>query len=186
MSDGDDRVNESEDRADQEGETSVRGTPSVLASAVSESREVLDHELEIRAELDDKAVWSVRTAVIVLGLVISAGSITTPPKSSFPWYSLALIGVGVTALLSSLIVGVSVSIYTSDIPGIGPKRRMDAHLGVYDEPEWLARLLVDYHAAIGKQQRLNNKANRVLSMTQLLVVGGAVAVTLGSGALVVV
>jgi hypothetical protein len=36
---------------------------SVLESACEESRDVLDQELSIQADIEDKAVWSVRTAV---------------------------------------------------------------------------------------------------------------------------
>ena len=55
-----------------DGETS---DVDVLRSACSESRAVLDEQLQKLADIGDKAIWTVRSSVLVLGLVVSAASL---------------------------------------------------------------------------------------------------------------
>jgi len=47
----------------------------VLRSACSESRAVLDEQLQKLADIGDKAIWTVRSSVLVLGLLVSAASL---------------------------------------------------------------------------------------------------------------
>lgn len=83
-------------------DNSESGQPSVdievLRSACEESRLVLDHQLDVLGEIDDKAIWSVRTAVIVLGLVISAVSFAD--GSSIRTLQLPVFGFAVTGTLA--------------------------------------------------------------------------------------
>lgn len=96
----------------------VESHPEAYESMVSESRRVLDHQIGFLNQMDDAALRTVRTAVIVIGIVVSvAGLAPDQPDGGLSVVSFALGGLGVASLLGSIVLGV----YTF--------RRSDATLG---------------------------------------------------------
>lgn len=79
--------------------------PEAYRSMLEESRAVLDHQVEFLNQMDDAALRTVRTSVIVIGIVVSAASIGTGTRlSTFDPWSVGLAVGGVTSLLFSIIV----------------------------------------------------------------------------------
>lgn len=96
----------------------VESHPEAYESMVSESRRVLDHQIGFLNQMDDAALRTVRTAVIVIGIVVSAAGLAPDqPDGGLSVVSFALGGLGVASLLGSIVLGV----YTF--------RRSDATLG---------------------------------------------------------
>ena len=109
-----------------EPEASLAGTSATgaLENAVEESRREYDKKVETMEEIDDKAMRSVRTAVILVGLVVSALSVSGPSAvgeiSTLPILS-ATLGIG--TLTVSITVGIGVYTVTRYSSGIGSPHR---------------------------------------------------------------
>src|SRR6056297_198841 len=105
--------------ADEDTPMNEKDTTKALRSACQESREVLDYQLSVQDDIDDKAIWSVRTAVLVLGLLLSAGSLGDISQFlSFPWYVHGLAGFGIGLLLLSVYFGIGTYTMTETYPGV--------------------------------------------------------------------
>lgn len=155
----------------------------VLRSTRDESRTVLDHQLDVLAEIDEKAIWSVRTAIIVLGLLISVASLTdggTSQSTSFLVSSLAVSGT--LALLFTVWFGMFTYHWSFEAFGIGPRERTVALSGGIDERAWLNALLRDgYPVWIERQTIFNVYNNRFLAITHLLLSLGVSLVIAAGG-----
>lgn len=129
--------------------------------------------------MDDKALWSVRSAVIVLGLLLSAGSLGNLPQFlTLPWYIHGVVGLGVVSLLFSVLFGIGTYTMTRTYPGIGHQRRIESHQGEYDRHEWYSRLLYDYQLWITGQEAWNEQNGFYLFVTHSLLLSGTAAIVL--------
>lgn len=116
-----------------------------LENAVEESRREYDKKVETMEEIDDKAMRSVRTAVILVGLVVSALSVSGPRaivELSIPPILVGTLGVG--SLTISIVSGIG-TYTTSEYPsGVGSTHRADVITGGYARDEWVVSMLDDY------------------------------------------
>lgn len=96
-------------------------------------------------EIDDKAMRSVRTAVILVGLVVSAVSVAGPSAiGEFSLFPILIGALGVVALAVSIIYGISIYSVTEYPTGIGSIHRTDVITGGYGQNEWNVSMLNDY------------------------------------------
>lgn len=116
-----------------------------LESAVEESRREYDKKVASMEEIDDKAMRSVRTAVVVSGFVASAVGIGGPGAVGNVSLLPMVFGATGVALLAVVIVG-GIGVYSvTEYPsGIGPSHRTDVITGGYEYAEWLVDLLNEY------------------------------------------
>jgi len=138
---------------------------------------VLDHQLSVQDDIDDKAVWSVRTAVIVVGLLLSAGSLGNVAQFvELPWYVHVLSGFGVSSLLLSIGLGIGTYTMTATYPGISHQRRIELLQGAYGDSEWHRRLLEDYQSWIAGQEAWNEQNGFYLFLTHASLLVGTTAI----------
>lgn len=151
----------------------------VLESACEESREVLEHQLSVQSDIDDKAIWSVRTAVLVLGLLLSAGSLGDLSQFlTLPRYVHGLAGFGVSLLLLSVFFGIGTYTMTETYPGTSHRRRMEVYQGDYEDDEWQSQLLHDYQLWITSQETWNERNGFHLFVTHVCLLGGTTTIVL--------
>lgn len=142
-----------------------------------ESRHVLTEQLELLSDIDDKAMRSVRTALILVGLVVSAVQISGGPDSVSNLGRAAFTAgaTGVILLLCSILTG----IYTyavSDPPlGIGETHRRDVLDGGYSHHEWLRLQVSEYDEWTETAAEMNDRNVRTLHATLWFLVGGIVS-----------
>lgn len=154
-----------------------KSNTEVLESACEESREVLDHQLSIQNDIDDKAIWSVRTAVLVLGLLLSAGSLGNLSQFlTLPWYVHGLSGSGVSLLPLSVFFGIGTYTMTETYPGTSHQRRIEVHQGEYEYERWKSRLLLDYQWWITGQEAWNEYNGFYLFITHVCLLAGTTTI----------
>lgn len=152
-----------------------------LKNAVEESQRGYDKKVEIIEEIDDKAMRSVRTAVILSGLVASAIGVSGPSAiGSFTMLPILIGGLGVVALTVSIIYGIGVYTVTRYTTGIGPSHRSDVITGGYTSDEWLVEMLHEYDDWSKKIDREIDNNKTYLDIVQLSLLLSVVALLTSS------
>lgn len=127
---------------------------------------------------------TVRTAVILLGILVSAAGIAgVRGLGEIPRAVLFAFGVGSVLLLATAIIGVAT--YTlSDLSfGISSDHRREVIEGNYTEGEWLILLSHEYDRWISEMGQVNDdNASRVL-MSQALLIASLVTLSAGAAGL---
>lgn len=160
----------------------------VLRSACIESRMVLDHQLDVLSEIDDKAMWSVRTAVIVLGLLISAVSLADGESiQALPTRVFTLATAGTVSLVFTIWFGMITYHWSFEEFGVGAGERTEALMSQLDERSWRIELLKSGYTLWIERQESFNRYNHLLllgthlalsiGVTLLLLAGGLYLVT---------
>lgn len=146
-----------------------RTDTAALRLTREESRAVLDHRLAELTDLDDKAMWTMRTAVILLGILASAAGIAgqTTVTSRSPATS-ASFGLGILGLFLTLIVGVGTYSVSITTPGVGGSHRREVRTASYTEQEWLETLLDAYDEWIAEMERSTDENARLVFWAQAL------------------
>lgn len=153
-----------------------------------ESRAVLDHHLTLLNDLDDKAMWTIRTAILVLTLIASATAVLDStvlaqlPPAAVVSFSLAIIGLFVT-----IFVGHGASVVSATKFGPGSSYRQAIRADPYSEREWLVVLPDGYDDWIQQMDLTNDENARLVFWAQgllaaslaLLVVGTSLLITGG-------
>lgn len=152
-----------------------------LRSACEESRAVLDHEIGILNDIDDKAIWTVRTAVIITGLVVSAASIARNQGVSPPVLVKISAGLGVVVLLFTMVSGVMTYSISAPEPGISAQYRTAVLNEGISEEEWRRELLEGYNRWIAQMQLVNEKNGYYLFLTQMLLLLGVLLLAVAGG-----
>lgn len=151
-----------------------------LQTVRRESREVLTERIRLLRDLDDKAMRTVRTSVLFIGLVISAIQVSDGSFSSVSTSSPSFqIGVGgVTFLLISIILGVYT--YSASEPdfGVSDGHRSDVVEGEFSEKEWLLFQLGEYNEWIRNMREMTEKNVVGLHLTLFTATTGVVALLL--------
>lgn len=179
--DGDEPTSRSE--ADSDGapdEAPVQSTAiEALRNARKESRTVLDEQIRLLNDIDDKAMRSVRTAVVFLGIIISAiqvsGGVQNVPDPDTWVFRLSATGVGL--LIISIVAGILTYSVSSPNFGVSEDHRKDVMLG-YTEREWLIFLLNEYDEWTDEMERTNVKNSIGLHTTLFSLTSGLVCLLL--------
>lgn len=169
--------------AGDDSESQSQPDIEVLRSARAESRAVSDHQLAVLAEIDEKAIWSVRTALIVLGLLISVASLAEGSTIRSVSTLVSVFAVaGTLALLFTVWFGMFTYHWSFEAFGISPQERKTALSGRVDERAWLRELLTEGYAVwIERQTSFNVYNNRFLAVTHLLLSLGVTLVITAGG-----
>ncbi|MFB6142502.1 MAG: hypothetical protein ABEJ30_04080 [Halorientalis sp.] len=139
----------------------------VLVETRREARTVLDHRISLLNDLDDKAMRTVRTAVLVLGLIFSAAGVTGSEGiqrlSSWP---LRFATLGVCGLFLTIVYGIVT--YSDSETQLGPGRafRREARTECYSKRQWLNLLLEGYDEWIDVVERVNERNAARLNRVQ--------------------
>jgi len=131
-----------------------------------EARTVLDHQISILNDIDNKATRTVRITAVILGILVSAPSVIENPNT----YVNPFTKWGVIGLVLSISLGMFT--YSSSSPDLGPNsndinRMLDEK---YREDEWLVILLNSYEDWIDRTQQVNQFNGVFLVLTQLSLV----------------
>lgn len=126
---------------------SEHGASDIEALRVTheESRVVLDHQIALQKDLDDKALRTVRLALFLIALIVSVAQLMEPGQvASLEIGTLLSVGTGVLGLSISVFIGLGVYVET-DVPfGVGPGHRREVTTQAYPEMRWLELLLSEY------------------------------------------
>ncbi|GAA0304136.1 hypothetical protein [Halarchaeum salinum] len=175
----------SEDESDPETVDSEEPDIEALRLTLKESRRVMDHQIDLFDEIDDKAMRSVRTAVIVVGFIVSALGIAGPDAATnVGRYALSFGVLGVFSLLTTVFAGIGTYV-VSDVPyGIGRSYREDVRDGGYTEKEWVEKLLDGYDEWTQELEEEENRNRRYLDVTQFSLFLGVALLAISSGTVV--
>lgn len=148
-----------------------------LETTHREARSVVEAQRTVIADIDAKAMYTVRVIVVLVGVVVAASRIGGPAMFHF-W----LLTGGLAALLLSL--GLGVATYTESNLFLGPNRAYirqlvddDVDAGTWEEDVCLR--MADWIGENDDDLRLNA---RLLFLTQISLLGG-VSLLVGAVAL---
>lgn len=149
-----------------------------LERNLDRAESVLEEQLRVLADTDDKAVRTVRVEVILLGAIASATQITRQTVPINIWMK-----VSGALVIGSIVAGIFT--YSTSNPdfGPGPKYVYPNFENGDGRSEIYARLLKGYAKAIAHNRAEVNDSGRYLFVTQILLVAGIV--TGGIGVLIV-
>lgn len=170
---GDRQGREKEKRRFDQMDTRLQDTET-LSTALTQLQLVLDNQLETLADIDDKAVRTVRVQVILLGVIASAAQIASKSIPINIWMK-----VGGVLLMGSIITGIFT--YTVSDGRAGPQPEavsqiLSTHsskLNVY------LRLLEEHREAISENRDILEDNGRYIFYTQLLLVLGILSSGIG-------
>lgn len=151
-----------------------------------ESRVVLDHRIAMLNDLDDKAMRTVRTDLVVLGVLASAAGIAGPDRLArlaLPVKAISVIAGG--CLFFSALVGIGVYVASDITVGIGSDYRTELRMQGYTEREWLEVLLDDYDEWTRSLRRIHENNALYLTVSQILLGVGLVLLVAATSLLVV-
>jgi hypothetical protein len=140
----------------------------------AEAREVLSQQVETLSDIDGKAMRTVRIALIVFGIVVSA---TTFPKgiAFLNWITVC----GILSLTLSIVCGIVTYEASNPAVGIGPEYLEEARTIPYTEAEWRALLIAGYEEWVTDIERQIKSNARTLLLAQLFLGIGVVLFTIG-------
>jgi Na+/H+-dicarboxylate symporter len=155
--------------------------PAVLRSACEESRAVLDDQLSELSDIGDRALWTFRTAVIVLGVVASIASLGDARTFERLHVGLRAVAVGgVLSLLAACFYGFGTYFMADRVRGVGQSLRQRAHAGTVSEAEWRRTLLAGYDSWIAEMEHISDTYAGHLFRAQSALLAGVFALTLGA------
>lgn len=153
----------------------------VLRSACAESRAVLDDQLAELADIGDKALWTVRTSMIVLGVVVSAASLADAATLRRLHEAVPVLGLfGVCLLLTASVYGLGTYFGADRVRGISPEFRRRARNGLA-EHDWRILLLDGYDGWIEEMEVTTDRYGTHLFRAQAVFIGGVLAFVLAAG-----
>jgi len=158
--------------SDHKVSTSSETSVDVLKELQRESRDVLDHRISLLNDLDDKAMRTVRTAVLVLSIIFSAAGVVSSREGigTIPPLPLQVSGIGVAGLFLTIVYGVVT--YSDSETEFGPDVdfRLEARREGLSERQWLILLLSGYNEWISTMEQVNSKNATRLNRVQLLLI----------------
>lgn len=169
---------------------SSRGSeaPSIepLQSAARESRIVLDHQIDLVTRMDDIAMHTLRTSVLVIGVFVSAIGLAGPAavaELSLPGLLVFAFGLGL--LFVSILFGL-VTLSTSSLSlGISDRhRRLLLQRGL-DGTEWNELLLREYGRWEREMEQVAEQNSRWLYYVLWTFSGGIFLLACGTGVMTI-
>lgn len=150
------------------------GSDDAYQTQIEEARCVLDHQIAKVRDIDDKALRTVRIAVLFLGLVFS---VTQLDSSSSFVNELTILGGSVLVVS----IGFGVLTYTVSEPDLGPgPSYVDELLDSDPDPEeWDATLLAGYGDWMEDTHEVNEENAFWLLCTQASLVIGVTLIGIG-------
>lgn len=164
----------------------ARGGPDIesLRLTREESRVVLNHHLSLLNDLDDKAMRTVRTAVILLGILVSAAGISGVERlGALPVVVLFAFGSGSVLLLVTAIIGVATYTLSDMSFGVGSDHRREVSEGNYSEEEWLLLLFEEYDRWSSEMAQVNQDNASRLFVSQAALIASLVLLSGGAAGL---
>lgn len=162
-------------RVESQGASDVE----VLRSACEESRAVLNDQLTELSDIGDKALWTVRTSMIVLGVVTSAASLGDAGTLRRLHTGVQLLGlVGVGLLLTASVYGLGTYFGATRVRGISPSYRHQARNGGLSEENWRRALLTGYDIWTEEMEAVTDRYGTHLFRAQTVFILGVVAFVL--------
>lgn len=129
----------------------------------NEARDVLDHQIRIVDDVNDKATRTVRITSLLLGVVVSGGSLVGDPaqfiNQGTKWGSLSLV--------LSIVLGTFTYSVSSPELGPGPRDIERVRESVYREDEWLVVTLASYEDWIAQTDWIGRYNGAFLTLAQL-------------------
>lgn len=161
--------------------------PEAYESMLEESRAVLGHQIEFLNQMDDAALRTARTSVIVIGIVVSAASVgpenLNHDGSRVP---LAVAALGILSLIGSIVFGVHTFRRSDATLGAGPDFTREVRTERYSRIEWYDLLLQGYdewHEEMREELAENSRflaAVQALMLLGVLLLACAVALSITS------
>lgn len=95
--------------------------------ALHEARRAFDNQQAKLKEIDDKAMRTLRTSILIIGFAVSAVAVAGPDAfADISLVSGALSALGILFLFGAAFLGVGIYTITPNIHGNGPQRRQEA------------------------------------------------------------
>lgn len=156
-----------------------------LVRTREESRAVLNLQIDELNSIDDKAMRTVRTSIITLSILVSAGGIAASSSSLSALPDAAIISAAISGIVLLLAVFAGMVTYSaSEVEyGISDTHRQELAESNWTSREWEAFLINEYEGWIGEMKSTNRTNERLLSGTMLLLAGGMLAIAI-SGAFI--
>lgn len=142
-----------------------------------ESRKVLSEQIRLLNDIDDKAMRSVRTAVLFIGLVVTAVQISDDPTAFAEldaWPFRLAVG-GVSFLLTSVLLGIYTYSVSEPEFGVSDGHRNDVVQGGFSRHEWLVFQLNEYDEWTDSMSEVNEQNATLLHGTLVATVLGVVS-----------
>ncbi|MBP1955121.1 hypothetical protein J2752_002033 [Halarchaeum rubridurum] len=147
---------------------------AALETVRQESRTVLSEQVSLLNDIDDKAMRTVRTAVLLLGLVISAIKLSDQPvaPSEIGPLVFSIGSSGIALLLLAVLLGSITYSYSKPELGVSKDHRRDVVRGGYSNKEWLRLQLNEYDEWIDDMSETNSINAFLLTVTQISLITG--------------
>jgi len=138
-----------------------------LETVRRESRSVLSEQLQLLNDIDDKAMRSVRTSVLFVGLVVSAVQVSDDPTvlTDLSTWPFRFATGGVFLLMLSILLGVYTYSVSNPEFGVSEDHRNDVVQGGYSHHEWLLLQLTEYDEWTESMSEVNEKNATLLHAT---------------------
>lgn len=145
-----------------------------LERTLDRAESILEGQLMVLTDTDDKAIKTVRIGIVLLGVAASSSRLVPETVPTNVWMK-----AGGLLVVGSIVVGIFTHSTSSPDYGPGPDYvRSDIESGATNEDVYL-ELLHGYKDAIANNCRMVNDSSRYLFATQVLLVAGIVVGSIG-------
>lgn len=152
--------------ADDEREYDIEA----LRLTQQEARNVLNHQIDIVNDIDDKASYTLRLNILLLGLLLTISSLFVSNQSTpaIDRFGSPAIGLGILFTGSSIVTALWA--YTSTQVQVGPDPEDIERLRTnrYTERDWLVLLLRSYTVWMAQNERANRRDGFTLFVSHTL------------------
>lgn len=151
-----------------------------LRRTQSETRAVLDHQIQTFNDVDNKAARTFRLDAILLGLVLTAVSFVARADSyDIVLYANVYTVVGLVALIVSFVLAVLTYTTTSIETGLGPSDVERLVEERYSEREWLVLLLRSEAEWMRRNERQQTINGALLTASHAALLGAVLCLSFG-------
>lgn len=162
-----------------------KGDVEALRLAREEARLKLDHEIQLVYETDDTALRTVRTAVVILGILVSVAGVIGPKEVAvFPSVPLALSILGSGCLLVSVFTGIGVLVSTDFSSGVPSSLVTYPVFRESSETAYLETLLDSYEQWTGQMVRVQEQNGDRLLVVLAFFFLGILGISIAGGIMI--